>query len=60
MSLPHAVGFLGLLNDATDFNDTVVNAVKPMIEMTNTYGNPLQQARAINIPGRPRSGSSES
>ncbi len=48
---PTLWGFLGLLNDATDFNDTVVNAVKPMIEMTNTYGNPLQQARAINIPG---------
>lgn len=48
---PALWGFLGLLNDATDFNDTVVNAVKPMIEMTNTYGNPLQQARAITLPG---------
>lgn len=47
---PTLWGFLGLLNDATDFNDTVVNAVKPMIEMTNTYGNPLQQARAITAP----------
>ena len=47
---PTLWGFLGLVNDATDFNDTVVNAVKPMIEMTNTYGNPLQQARAITLP----------
>jgi predicted small integral membrane protein len=48
---PTLWGFLGLLNDVTDFNDTVVNAVKPMIEMTNTYGNPLQTARAITLPG---------
>ncbi|MGV3492002.1 MAG: DUF2165 family protein [Devosia sp.] len=48
---PTLWGFLGLINDATDFNDTVVNAVKPMIEMTNTYGNPLQTWRAITIPG---------
>ena len=47
---PTLWGFLGLLNDATDFNDTVVNAVKPMIEMTNTYGNPAQVARAITAP----------
>lgn len=47
---PALWGFLGLLNDATDFNDTVVNAVKPMIEMTNTYGNPLQTWRAITAP----------
>ncbi len=47
---PTLWGFLGLLNDATDFNDTVANAVKPMIEMTSTYGNPLQQARAITAP----------
>jgi predicted small integral membrane protein len=47
---PTLWGFLGLINDATDFNDTVVNAVKPMIEMTNTYGNPLQQVRAITAP----------
>lgn len=47
---PTLWGFLGLLNDVTDFNDTAENAVKPMIEMTNTYGNPLQQARAITAP----------
>jgi predicted small integral membrane protein len=47
---PTLWGFLGLLNDATDFNDTVVNAVQPMIAMTDTYGNPLQQARAITAP----------
>jgi predicted small integral membrane protein len=47
---PTLWGFLGLLNDVTDFNDTVVNAVKPMLEMTNTYGNPLQQARAVTAP----------
>ena len=53
---PTLWGFLGLLNDATDFNDTVVNAVRPMIEMTNTYGNPLQQWRAITIPGAATAG----
>lgn len=47
---PTLWGFLGLLNDATDFNDTVENAVKPMLEMTNTYDNPLQQWRAITFP----------
>jgi predicted small integral membrane protein len=47
---PALWGFLGVLNDATDFNDTLVNAVKPMLEMTNTYGNPLQQMRAITEP----------
>ncbi|MER9680452.1 DUF2165 domain-containing protein [Mesorhizobium sp. M0184] len=47
---PTLWGFLGLLNDATDFKDTLVNAVKPMIEMTNTYGNPWQQWRAITMP----------
>jgi predicted small integral membrane protein len=47
---PTLWGFLGLINDATDFNDTVVNAVRPMIEMTDTYGNPLQQVRAITAP----------
>lgn len=47
---PTLWGFLGLLNDATDFNDTLVNAVKPMIEMTNTYGNSWQQLRAITVP----------
>lgn len=47
---PTLWGFLGLLNDVTDFNDTLVNAVQPMIEMTNTYGNPLQQMRAITWP----------
>ncbi|SEQ41843.1 Predicted small integral membrane protein [Devosia sp. YR412] len=47
---PTLWGFLGLLNDVTDFNDTLVNAVEPMIQMTDTYGNPLQQVRAITAP----------
>jgi predicted small integral membrane protein len=47
---PTLWGFLGLLNDATDFNDTVANAVRPMLEMTDTYDNPWQQWRAITSP----------
>lgn len=47
---PTLWGFLGLLNDATDFNDTLTNAVKPMLDMSNTYGNPLQTARALTAP----------
>ena len=47
---PTLWGFLGLLNDATDFNDTVANAVRPMLEMTDTYDNPWQQWRAITAP----------
>lgn len=47
---PTLWGFLGLLNDATDFNDTLVNAVRPMLEMKDTYDNPWQQWRAITAP----------
>lgn len=47
---PAMWGFLGLLNDITDFNDTAVNAVKPLIDMTDTYGNPWQTWRAITVP----------
>jgi predicted small integral membrane protein len=44
---PTLWGFLGFLNDITDFNGTSDNAVKPLIAMTNTYGNPWQTWRAI-------------
>src|SRR5271154_6860833 len=37
---PALWGLLGDLNNVTDFTGTAYNAVKPMIEMTNTYGNP--------------------
>lgn len=50
---PAIWGWLGLINDATDFNDTAQNAVKPMIEMTNTYGNPWQTLRAIKFAWAP-------
>jgi len=47
---PALWGLLGDLNNATDFAGTANNAVKPMIEMTNTYGNPWQVWRAITAP----------
>ncbi|MEI9900739.1 MAG: DUF2165 family protein [Hyphomicrobium sp.] len=47
---PAIWGLLGLLNDVTDFNDTLVNAVKPLIGMASTYGNPWQTWRAITAP----------
>ena len=47
---PALWGLLGFLNDATDFNGTVNNAVRPMIEMNNTYNNPWQTWRAITAP----------
>ena len=47
---PALWGLLGDLNNATAFSSTVTNAVKPLIEMTNTYGNPWQTWRAITTP----------
>ena len=47
---PALWGLLGFLNDATDFPGTVNNAVRPMIEMNNTYNNPWQTWRAITAP----------
>src|SRR5271170_8195664 len=47
---PALWGLLGDVNNATDFTDTVNSAVRPMIEMTNTYGNPWQTWRAITAP----------
>jgi predicted small integral membrane protein len=47
---PALWGLLGFLNDATDFNGTAANAVKPMIAMTGTYDNPWQNWRAITAP----------
>jgi predicted small integral membrane protein len=47
---PALWGVLGDLNNATDFTGTANNAVKPMIAMTNTYGNPWQTWRAITAP----------
>jgi hypothetical protein len=37
---PTMWGLLGDLNNATAFSSTANNAVRPLIEMTNTYGNP--------------------
>jgi predicted small integral membrane protein len=47
---PALWGLLGDLNNATDFTGTANNAVKPLIAMTNTYGNPWQAWRAITAP----------
>jgi predicted small integral membrane protein len=47
---PALWGLLGDLNNVTDFAGTANNAVKPMISMTNTYGNPSQTWRAITAP----------
>ncbi len=47
---PALWGLLGDLNNVTDFSGTATNAVAPMIAMTNTYGNPLQNWRAITAP----------
>lgn len=47
---PALWGLIGDLNNASDFSGTVNNAVKPMIAMTNTYGNPWQTWRAITAP----------
>jgi predicted small integral membrane protein len=47
---PALWGLLGFLNDATDFNGTMTNAVRPMIEMVNTYNNPWQNWRALSAP----------
>jgi len=47
---PALWGLLGDLNNATDFSGTANNAVRPMIAMTNTYGNPWQVWRAVTAP----------
>jgi predicted small integral membrane protein len=47
---PALWGLLGDLNNATDFTSTANNAVKPLIAMTNTYGNPWQTWRAMTAP----------
>ncbi len=47
---PALWGVLGDLNNAADFSGTANNAVRPVIEMTNTYGNPWQTWRAITAP----------
>ena len=47
---PALWGLLGDLNNFADFSGTATNAVKPLIAMTNTYGNPLQTWRAITAP----------
>ena len=53
---PTLWGLLGDLNNVTDFTGTAENAVKPMIEMTNTYGNPWQTWRAITASWAPEVG----
>ena len=47
---PALWGLLGGLNNATGFTGTVNNAVGPLIAMTDTFGNPLQNWRAITAP----------
>ena len=53
---PALWGLLSLLNDATDFTGTADNAVRPIIDMVNTYGNPWQTWRAITAPWAPTVG----
>jgi predicted small integral membrane protein len=53
---PALWGLLGDLNNVSDFGGTASNAVKPIIEMTNTYGNPLQNWRAVMAPWAPALG----
>src|SRR5438105_4410215 len=50
---PTLWGLLGGLNNLTDFSGTANNAVKPLISMATTYGNPLQTWRAITAPWAP-------
>ena len=50
---PALWGLLGGLNNLTDFSGTANNAVKPLISMATTYGNPLQTWRAITAPWAP-------
>jgi predicted small integral membrane protein len=47
---PALWGLLGGLNNLTDFSGTAEHAVRPIIAMTSTYGNPLQSWRAISAP----------
>ncbi len=47
---PALWGLLGDLNNTADFSSTANNAVRPLIAMTNTYGNPWQTWRAITAP----------
>jgi predicted small integral membrane protein len=47
---PALWGLLGDLNNSTDFTSTANNAVRPLIAMTNTYGDPWQTWRAITAP----------
>ena len=44
---PALWGVLGDLNNVSDFSNTANTAVRPMLAMTNTYGNPWQTWRAI-------------
>lgn len=47
---PGLWGLLGFMNNLSDFSGTVETAVKPMLAMTDTYGNPAQTWRAITAP----------
>lgn len=47
---PALWGWLGLLNNVSGFSGTRDFAVRPMLEMSDTYGNPAQTWRAVTAP----------
>lgn len=47
---PTLWGLLSLMNNISGFSKTAQYAVAPMLAMTDTYGNPAQTWRAIEVP----------
>lgn len=46
---PTLWGVFSFLNNTSGFDSTVEYAVKPMLAMTDTYGNPAQTWRAVTV-----------
>ncbi len=49
--LPLGMGLFNILNNTSGFAGTAEYAIKPLITMSDTYGNPAQTWRAITIAG---------
>lgn len=47
---PGLWGILSLVNNISGYGGTVEYAIKPMLAMTDTYGNPAQTWRAVTAP----------
>lgn len=47
---PGLWGVLALLNNVSGFSGTVSGAIRPLLAMTDTYGDPAQTWRAITAP----------